>query len=108
MNVKTSSECGKLKISEDAVKKIVMLSVPEVRGIAGLSKKKGFLGTSGSVSVKNLGGVVEITVRIIVNQGVNVPAVSVNVQNAVKDNVQSMLGVPVSKVNIIVDGKSDS
>lgn len=108
MNVKSSSEYGKLKVSEDAVKKVVMLSVPEVKGIAGLSKKKSFLGNSGAVSLKNLGGVVEITVRVIVNQAVNVPAVSVNVQNAVKDNVQSMLGVPVSKVNIIVDGKSDS
>lgn len=97
---------GEFKISEDVVKKIAGLSAIEVKGVASLSENKksaGILSTS-PVSVKNLGGVIEVTVKIIVNNNVNVSRVSVNVQNSVKDSVQSMTGIPVSKVNVVVDG----
>ena len=79
-----------IKISEDAVAKIAELSALEIKGVSKTDKK--------SVSVRNLGGIVEISIDIFVNAPEDAQSVAEKVQCAVKESVQSMTGIPVSRV----------
>ena len=45
-----------------------------------------------------------ISLHINVKSGVNIPSVSENVQRAVKEAVQNMTGIVVSRVNIVIAG----
>ncbi len=45
-----------------------------------------------------------ISLHINVKSGVNIPKVSENVQRAVKEAVQNMTGIVVSRVNIVIAG----
>ena len=45
-----------------------------------------------------------ISIHLNVKAGVNIPQVSEKVQAAVKDAVQTMTGIAVSRVNIVVAG----
>lgn len=106
MDRKRNSSKGDLKISEDVVKKVAELAVLEVKGVAGLSENTSVLGALcglSPVSLKNFGGVIEITVKIKIAQGAKASRTAVNVQNAVKENVQSMTNIPVSRVDVIID-----
>ncbi len=85
-----------IKISEDAVAKIAELSALEIKGVSKTDKK--------SVSVRNLGGIVEINIDIFVNAPEDAQSVAEKVQYAVKESVQSMTGIPVSRVCIGVAG----
>lgn len=85
-----------LKISEDVVAKIAELTALEIKGVSKTDKK--------SVSVRNLGGIVEINIDIFVNTPEDAQSVAEKVQYAVKDSVQSMTGIPVSRVCVSVSG----
>ncbi len=85
-----------LKISENVVAKIARLTALEVNGVSDISEK--------AVSVKNFGGVVEIDIKIYVSVPEETQTVAEKVQYAVKDSVQSMTGIPVSKVCVNVCG----
>lgn len=85
-----------LKISEDAVIKIARLSALEINGVSDIGKK--------AVSVKNLGGVIEIDIEIYITTLEEAQAVAGKIQYAVKDSVQSMTGIPVSRVCVRVLG----
>ena len=110
----TLRQSGGLQISVPAVEKIARLSAMEVEGVNDVSV--GSYGVKGLFAKTNLpkavdvvlyDGVAEITVDIIVNYGVKIPIVCRNVQQAVKDGVQNMTNVTVSKVNVVVTGVAD-
>ena len=85
-----------IKISEDAVAKIAEMTALEIKGVSKTDKK--------SVSVRNLGGIVEINIDIFVNAPEDAKPVAEKVQYAIKDSVQSMTGIPVSRVCVSVAG----
>lgn len=85
-----------IRISEDAVAKIAQLSALEIKGVSKAEKK--------SVSIRNLGGIVEIAISIFVNTSEDAQAVAEKVQYAIKESVQNMTGIPVSRVCVGVLG----
>ena len=112
MEVKnTNQPIGSLNISTGVVEKIAKLAALEIEGVAevstGSSGVKGVFAKTNlpkAVDVNMYDGVAEVDVHIIVKYGCKVPSVCKNVQEAVKNNIQSMTEVTVSKVNIIVAG----
>ena len=102
-----SSAISKMKISEDVIITVAKLAALDVEGVAGLdgvvgkmSKLKG----NGPVTVRTIGDVAVVDLRIKVKGGVRVPLVAQEVQNAVKENIQNMTGVTVAGVNVTVAG----
>lgn len=95
-----------LKVSEDVVVKVAEMAALEIDGVSGIGSE--FCGFCKGVKVKNTGGVVDINIAIIVNVSVGVEGVAERVQLAVKDSVQSMTGIPVSRVCVKVTGFENS
>lgn len=123
---------GTLKISEDVIATISRLAVNDIKGVeeivpvheqvnskpdkASITKKIASIRLADikkiipdkkrHIKVKLLGDVVEITISIVIKYGYNVITVAESIQQAVKSSVQSMTGITVSRVNVIVSGIS--
>ncbi len=100
---------GSLKISEDVIASIVKNSVndtdgvysilPSPKTIKDLFVKKD---DNGAIAISLKDDVVEISLKIIIKSGSKAITVAENVQSNVKSAVQSMTGIAVSRVNVIV------
>ncbi|MDO4745033.1 MAG: Asp23/Gls24 family envelope stress response protein [Bacillota bacterium] len=103
----------KIKISDDVIAVCAVNATLKTKGVAGLA------GGLGNVLSKNLLGKeliskgikvsqdsdgIQIDVHIIVKYQVNIPAVAWDIQENVKNEVQSMTGQHVKAVNIHVQG----
>lgn len=102
---KTAS--SKLKISEDVIITVAKLAALDVKGVASLGSevnKMSKLRGNGPVRVSMMGDVAAIDMDIKVNGGVRAPSVAQEVQTAVKENVQTMTGVTIARVNVTVTG----
>lgn len=102
---------GNLKISEDVVASITRIATNEVEGVAELalapSSIKGIFKTkpvNNSVSVDLNDGVAVIDVYLKIKYGAKVQSVASEIQKKIKDSVQNMTSIAVSKVNIHVSG----
>lgn len=98
---------GNLKISEDVIITVARLATLDVKGVAGLAgevNQMSKLKKNGPVIVFMIEDVAAIDIKIKVKNGMKFMNVAQEVQTAVKDNVQSMTGVAVAKVNVIVSG----
>lgn len=109
----TAGDQGTVKISEDVVSSIAALAASETEGVGGLAS--GLTAEiAGLLNRKNQGrGVrvqlgaqdtVGIELGILVKFGRSVVEVAAAVQNAVMDSIESMTGLKVSAVNVIVSG----
>lgn len=106
-------ETGNLKISEDVVASIATIAAKEVEGVAELSTAPANLkGIFKSKPVKTCvevdlnDGVAIIDIYLKIKYGAKVQPVSNEIQKKVKDSVQNMTGIAVSKVNIHISGIS--
>ena len=119
---------GTLKISEEVILTIAKLAISEIKGVEdivpvndfGVANKslqklaskdwviarKLFGKKNNLIKVKLLGDIVEITLAVIVEQGYKVIMVAESIQDSVKSSVQSMTGITVSRVNVIISGIS--
>lgn len=102
---------GTLKVSEEVIATIVKLAVLDVQGVDSLmtpnvSLEKIFFKQNGNstIKIKLSGDVVEISLSILVKYGNKVTALAEAVQNRVKSDVQSMTGITVSRVNVLIGG----
>lgn len=103
---------GVIKISEEVVGIIAGLSATEVKGVAGMSA--GLVGGFAEMlGKKNLAKGVKVVVGekeaaidlfIIVDYGVRIPDVSWQIQENVKNAIETMTGLNVVEVNIHVQG----
>lgn len=100
---------GALKISEDVIATVSKLATQDVEGVDSViapsrSFKEMVLKpkVNTPIEVVLLNDVAQITVSIVVKQGFKVLTVSEAVQKNVKEAVQSMTGIAVSKVNVVV------
>lgn len=100
-------ETGNLKISEDVIASIAKIAAKEVEGVAELTTVPANLkGVFKSKPVKtpvivNLNDeVVVIDIYLKLKYGAKVQSVSAEVQKKIKDSVQNMTSIAVSKVNI--------
>lgn len=111
MEVKNSTVSSSLQISTGVVEKIARLAALEIEGVHNVTCSttgvKGFLHKmpiQKPVTVELYDDVAEITISISVEYGSRIPSVSDKVQKNIKNAVQSMTSVTVSKVNVIITG----
>lgn len=105
---------GSLRVSQEVIATIASYAVAEIDGIASLAPTK-----TGGGRIKNLfsrstllkavsinlsDDVAVIDMGIRVKAGAKIPKVCEELQNAVKQSVQNMTGITVSKVNVHVSG----
>ena len=104
-----------VKISDDVVQIIAGIAAGEVDGVhaMGNSISGGIAELLGSKKPISRGVKVEIKdntaaidVHVVVRYGVRIPDVAWNIQEKVKDAVETMTGLEVLKVNIHIDGIS--
>lgn len=90
-------ECkGALRVSQDVIAEISAAAACEVDGAVCTAK---------DVSVKYNGEAAEISLTLMLRTGVRAAVCAETVQNAVRDSVQNMTGITVSRVNIKICGQ---
>lgn len=107
---------GTLRISEEVLATIATKAVMGIEGVASLKNSKAEAEQTGKKGRRKLFQKFYKPVRIemsedeavldiylIVRYGANIRNVSENVQKAVKEDVQTMTGITVSKVNIHIE-----
>lgn len=108
-----SNEQEGIQISNDVIAVIAGVAVSEVSGVASMAG--GFAGGISEVlsGKKNMAkGIkvdksedkIKIDVNIIVEYGTRIPDVAFEIQNRVKTAVENMTGMPVTEVNVHVQG----
>ena len=102
---------GNLKVSEEVLATIAKMAAGEVKGVAQVtcenSNIKGRWAKAirrNPVGIELNGDIATVNICLDLYQGVSIPDVSLAVQNSVKSAIQSMTGITVSKVNIVVQG----
>ena len=106
---------GSLQISTDVLAKIARLAALEIEGVADVSagsnqNVRGLLGRTGlqrAVTVEMEDGVDSVVVRIFAVYGVKIMPVCEKVQENVKQTIQNMTGITVSRVDVLVTGLSE-
>ncbi len=107
---------GTLRISEEVLATIATKAATGIEGVAALKSGKAEVSQQGKKEKKRLFQRFDRPVRIemsedeavldlylIVRYGANIRTVSERVQQAVKEDVQTMTGITVSKVNIHIE-----
>lgn len=109
-NIETENN---VKISDDVVQMIAGIAAGEIDGVYGMGSSiasgiaellGGKKPVSKGVRVDLKENDVTIDVHVIVVYGVRIPDVAWNIQERVKDAVETMTGLNVLKVNIHIDG----
>lgn len=110
-NIKEEIDMGIVKISDEVVGVIAGLATTEIKGVVGMSANLVGGITQILTGKKNLSKGVRVNVgensatidlHIVVEYGIRIPEVAVQVQDNVKKTVESMTGLVVSAVNIHV------
>ncbi|WP_346668743.1 Asp23/Gls24 family envelope stress response protein [uncultured Subdoligranulum sp.] len=103
---------GSLQISTDVLAKIARLAALEVGGVAEVTtgnsqNVRRLLSRTGlqkPVSVVLEDGVAAVTVHLTANYGQKIMPLCEKVQENVKQTIQNMTGITVSRVNVLVVG----
>jgi uncharacterized alkaline shock family protein YloU len=102
---------GSLRISHEVIATIASNAAREVDGVYALTpfslKLKGLVAgnrNTRSVAINLVEDTAIIDIRVILKQGVRIPDAAGRVQTAVKEAVQGMTGIAVSKVNVVIAG----
>lgn len=106
---------GNIKISVDVVATIAGIATNEIEGVAGMygtfaggiaemlgAKKNPSKGVKVDINETNA----TIDLYIVVDYGVRIPELAWEIQENVKNNVETMTGLDVTKVNIHIEGVS--
>ena len=109
------AEIGNIKISVDVVSTIAGIAASQTKGVAGMyssfaggiaeklgAKKNPSKGVKVDMAEKS----VKIDLYIVVEYGVRIPELAWEIQEDVKNNVETMTGLEVEKVNIHIEGVS--
>ena len=105
MDIK-NKEYNNIVISEDVVAKVASIAACDVAGVANVVPNrtdiKGIFKdeTLRAVSVEKNGKTAVVDVYIKIEEGYKVREVADNVQKSVKEQVQNMTGVVITKVNV--------
>ena len=112
-SLETDNSLGSIRIADEVVEVIAGLAASEVEGVVGMSgglvgDLAHMLGRNKNLSkgVKVEVGEHEVAVDlfIVVEYGVSIPEVALNVQKSVKDAIESMTGLKVVEANVHVQG----
>lgn len=114
-NEKAEARQGSIKIAPEVVATIAGIATNEVAGVAGMCGGivGGIAGMLGSKKNASKGVRVEIhedtaviDLSIMVDFGVRIPELSWEIQENVKNNVETMTGLEVTAVNVHIDAVS--
>ncbi|TGE34231.1 Asp23/Gls24 family envelope stress response protein [Desulfosporosinus sp. Sb-LF] len=112
-SLEMDNSLGSIRIADEVVEIIAGLAASEVEGVVGMSG--GLVGDLAHIlgRNKNLSKGVKVEVGehevavdlfIVVEYGVAIPEVALNVQGSVKDAIESMTGLRVVEANVHVQG----
>lgn len=113
----TDLQGGTLQISTEVIAKIARCAALEIDGVSEVScgsqnkKLRSLLETSSiqqPVVVEMRDGTANITLHLMVRFGTRIQTVAEKVQENVKNAVQNMTNVTVSRVNLVIAGLSDA
>ncbi len=114
MAVKIKTQAGMIEIANEVIATVVGGAATDIYGIVGMASKNqikdnlnGILKKENyarGVVVKQEDNGVAIDVCIIVSYGTKISEVSRNVQETVKYNLETMLGISANSVNVFVQG----
>ena len=116
MSSDINNNIGTIKISEDVIAGIAKLAAAEVDGVIkvipkGISSIKDIIPNLKNVikgiAVVNGADGLELTMQICVKMGFNMQTVALKVQSSVADAVQTMTGLTVKSVNVVVAAVAD-
>ena len=108
---------GTLQISTEVIAKIARCAALEIDGVAEVScgsqnkNLRSLLETSSiqpPVTVEMRDGTANITLHLMVRFGARIPAIAEKVQENVKNAVQNMTNVTVSRVNLVIAGLAEA
>lgn len=105
-------EVGQVQIADEVIAVIASIAATEVEGVAKMSGNitseiaamVGMKNLSKGVKVRIDEDKVDITISLIMDYGVSIPAVSREVQDRVKNSIENMTGLEVSEVNVRIAG----
>lgn len=114
MAVKIQNQFGNIDISNEVIATVVGGAATEIFGIVGMASKNQIRGNlneilkrdnySKGVVIRQEDEGIAVDVYIIVGYGTKISEVCRNVQDKVKYNLDSMLGITAESVNVIVQG----
>ena len=106
---------GNIKVSVHVVSTIAGIAASEIKGVAGMYSTfaGGIAERFGAKKNQSKGVKVEmsetsvlIDLYLVVEYGVRIPELAWEIQDSVKNNVETMTGLEVQKVNIHIEGVS--
>ena len=105
-------ELGQVQIADEVIAVIAGLAATEVDGVAKMSgnitneivSKLGMKNLSSGVKVEILGEEVEVKLSLVLNYGVSIPKTSREVQEKVKNAIETMTGLTVTDVKVRIAG----
>ncbi len=107
--INEKNTASSLKISEDVIASVAKMAASEVHGVASMAEApvniKSVISPKGatrSIRINMKKDVAEIAVYVCVEQTARIPDVCEEIQRRVKQAVQNMTGLVVSKVNVYV------
>jgi uncharacterized alkaline shock family protein YloU len=102
---------GSLRISRNVIATVAGIAAQEIEGVHGLAPYTANLTgwvikkqTARPIAITLNDDVAIIDIHVVLKSGYTIPEVAEQIQVAVKDAVQSMTGIAVSKVNINIAG----
>ena len=100
--LKEEENVGVVQIADDVVATIAALATAEVKGVSVVSGNAGKMGVKKSrgVRVELLNGTVRVDLAVVMDYGLNIPAISRQVQSKVKAAIENMTGLQCTDVNI--------
>ena len=114
MAVKIQNQFGNIDISSEVIATVVGGAATEIFGIVGMASKNQIRDNlneilkrdnySKGVVIRQEDEGIAVDVYIIVGYGTKISEVCRNVQDKVKYNLDSMLGITAESVNVIVQG----
>ncbi len=114
MAVKIQNQFGNIDISNEVIATVVGGAATEIFGIVGMASKNQIRDNlneilkrdnySKGVVIRQEDEGIAVDVYIIVGYGTKISEVCRNVQDKVKYNLDSMLGISAESVNVIVQG----
>ena len=96
---------GSLKISTDVIASVAKIAASEVSGVMEVIDNQSSKDSQSSgLKVRIRGNEASFDISIKIGHGVAVPKVASDIQTNVKNAVESMTGMVVKQVNVIVEG----
>ena len=109
MDVSAQSKSGRLNISEAVIGRIAQLVVRDVEGVYSMAPSPSRMRDivlrsqrNRSILTRMNAGVAELDIYVKIKQGYRIKTVAEEIQNYVKEAVQNMTSIAVSKVHVYV------